>query len=66
VPTQQAHWALLLLVVTVALHAAPPSAAWRSRLASWPPLVQGLVYAALVIAVFLHAPPSTRFIYFQF
>ncbi len=66
VSSPEAVWALVLLAMAVALHAAPRASRWRVRLASLPPTVQGVVYAAILLFVFLNAPAGTRFIYFQF
>jgi alginate O-acetyltransferase complex protein AlgI len=62
----EAVWALVLLFAAAGLHAVPPASRWRARLASWPPSVQGIVYATILLFVFLHAPAGARFIYFQF
>jgi D-alanyl-lipoteichoic acid acyltransferase DltB (MBOAT superfamily) len=58
--------AAVLVALAAAMHAAP-SAPWlRARFVALPPWVQGLAYAATTAAIFLFAPASAPFIYFQF
>jgi D-alanyl-lipoteichoic acid acyltransferase DltB (MBOAT superfamily) len=66
VPSRQAVVALVLVAVAVLLHHAPPADAIRRRFTRVPPFMQGLAYATATVVVFLCAPASARFIYFQF
>jgi alginate O-acetyltransferase complex protein AlgI len=64
--TGPADRALLALGLAVAAHAlwrAPTLRRWHT---GWPPALQGVGYAALVLLVYLFAPATSRFIYFQF
>jgi D-alanyl-lipoteichoic acid acyltransferase DltB (MBOAT superfamily) len=64
--TGEATAAILALLLAIAAHAvwrAPTLRGWHT---GWPPVVQGLGYAVLIIFVSLLSPASERFIYFQF
>jgi D-alanyl-lipoteichoic acid acyltransferase DltB (MBOAT superfamily) len=58
--------AALVLAVAAVLHVVPPAAAARERFVRLPPVLQGLAYGVATVAVVYLAPPSERFIYFQF
>jgi len=57
---------LFLVAVALLLHRAPPAARVREAFVRLQPDVQGVCYAGLVILLFVVAPATTRFIYFQF
>ena len=55
-----------LLVVAAGIHFATPRDAVRDRLVRAPALLQGAVYGAIAILLFLFSGSGQRFIYFQF
>jgi D-alanyl-lipoteichoic acid acyltransferase DltB (MBOAT superfamily) len=55
-----------LLAIAAALHLLSPATFVRERLVRLPAWSQGVVYAAALVLVFLSAPATARFIYFQF
>ncbi len=56
----------ILVALALVLHAAPPAQRLRARFTALPPWAQGLAYSAATVAMFLLAPASAPFIYFQF
>jgi len=58
--------AVLVLMLSVALHIAESPLPLRERYRRLPAVVQGAGYAAILITVFLFSAGSARFIYFQF
>jgi hypothetical protein len=62
-PAKEALAALALAVLAHGLWRAPALRHWHT---GWPPALQGVGYAVLVVLVFLFSPASERFIYFQF
>ncbi|MFP6598993.1 MAG: MBOAT family protein, partial [Deltaproteobacteria bacterium] len=58
--------ALVLVVLATVIHTATSVTGWRERFTAASPYLQGTAYALIATAVFLFAPPVTRFIYFQF
>ncbi len=61
-----ARWALAALAAAIVAHAiwkAPTLRRWHT---GWPPALQGVGYALLIVLVYLFSPASERFIYFQF
>jgi D-alanyl-lipoteichoic acid acyltransferase DltB (MBOAT superfamily) len=66
VASRAALTAAVLVLAGILLHHAPAADALRRRFARVPPFLQGLTYAAAMVVVFLCAPASARFIYFQF
>ncbi len=61
-----AQIALIVVLVSLALHLSGDPMRLRRRYTDLPPLVQGLGYSLVGLVVFLFSPDSARFIYFQF
>jgi D-alanyl-lipoteichoic acid acyltransferase DltB (MBOAT superfamily) len=64
--TRYATEASIVLVLAVWLHCAPAATRVRARFVALSPWNQGALYATATLVAFLLAPPSERFIYFQF
>jgi alginate O-acetyltransferase complex protein AlgI len=64
--SHQSIQALVILLVAATLHWAPPAGGFRRRFIAAPAWAQGVIYAIGTALVFLQAPASARFIYFQF
>jgi alginate O-acetyltransferase complex protein AlgI len=56
----------LFVLASMAAHVASAAGGARGRIADASPWLQGSAYAAIAILVFLFAPSTGRFIYFQF